>query len=239
MQPRLRRPSRGFPAPPLRPCHDRAPLIQQSKRSPPFPGFFDPPNFGGKRMFCERKRRLCGRKRKRPGAQMPRAAKILGGDAQIRTGGKGFAGLCLTTWPRRLVLKRPIWKTGPFTCNGADNGARTRDPHLGKVVLYQLSHVRLRGITIRKTARACKQIFEKTEGETVGRVPGAQPSSKTQRPDVNARGRTERRPPRHRYVSRRRGRGTASQTKRRPVRQRRSPARRTCARDVSPPNFGT
>ena len=26
--------------------------------------------------------------------------------------------------------------------HGADNGARTRDPHLGKVVLYQLSHVR-------------------------------------------------------------------------------------------------
>ena len=25
---------------------------------------------------------------------------------------------------------------------GADNGARTRDPNLGKVVLYQLSHVR-------------------------------------------------------------------------------------------------
>ena len=26
---------------------------------------------------------------------------------------------------------------------GADDGIRTRDPHLGKVVLYQLSHVRL------------------------------------------------------------------------------------------------
>src|SRR3972149_5233234 len=26
----------------------------------------------------------------------------------------------------------------------ADDGIRTRDPHLGKVVLYQLSHVRLR-----------------------------------------------------------------------------------------------
>ena len=26
---------------------------------------------------------------------------------------------------------------------GADNGARTRDPNLGKVVLYQLSHVRI------------------------------------------------------------------------------------------------
>ena len=27
---------------------------------------------------------------------------------------------------------------------GADNGIRTRDPHLGKVMLYQLSHVRTR-----------------------------------------------------------------------------------------------
>ncbi len=27
--------------------------------------------------------------------------------------------------------------------NGADNGIRTRDPHLGKVMLYQLSHVRI------------------------------------------------------------------------------------------------
>jgi hypothetical protein len=25
---------------------------------------------------------------------------------------------------------------------GADDGTRTRDPHLGKVMLYQLSHVR-------------------------------------------------------------------------------------------------
>jgi hypothetical protein len=27
---------------------------------------------------------------------------------------------------------------------GADDGIRTRDPNLGKVVLYQLSHVRMR-----------------------------------------------------------------------------------------------
>ena len=27
--------------------------------------------------------------------------------------------------------------------HGADNGIRTRDPHLGKVMLYQLSHVRM------------------------------------------------------------------------------------------------
>ena len=29
--------------------------------------------------------------------------------------------------------------------SGADNGIRTRDPHLGKVMLYQLSHVRVNG----------------------------------------------------------------------------------------------
>ena len=33
---------------------------------------------------------------------------------------------------------------GPLTCcfSGADDEIRTRDPHLGKVMLYQLSHVR-------------------------------------------------------------------------------------------------
>ena len=33
---------------------------------------------------------------------------------------------------------------GPLTREavGADDGTRTRDPHLGKVMLYQLSHVR-------------------------------------------------------------------------------------------------
>ena len=34
-------------------------------------------------------------------------------------------------------------ETSPFCNHGADNGARTRDPNLGKVVLYQLSHVRM------------------------------------------------------------------------------------------------
>ena len=28
--------------------------------------------------------------------------------------------------------------------DGAEDGTRTRDPHLGKVMLYQLSHFRLR-----------------------------------------------------------------------------------------------
>ena len=34
--------------------------------------------------------------------------------------------------------------TLPATPTGADDGIRTRDPHLGKVMLYQLSHVRVR-----------------------------------------------------------------------------------------------
>jgi hypothetical protein len=34
---------------------------------------------------------------------------------------------------------------------GADDGIRTRDPNLGKVVLYQLSHVRVGVVTIPMT----------------------------------------------------------------------------------------
>jgi hypothetical protein len=41
--------------------------------------------------------------------------------------------------------KIPGWKpTGDKRCNGAEYGIRTRDPHLGKVVLYQLSQLRVR-----------------------------------------------------------------------------------------------
>ena len=85
---------------------------------------------------------------------------VSGGDAQIRTGDKGFAGPCLATWPRRHPCARPLGEadyqdrrladqtlrepTRPAfrEFDGADDGIRTRDPNLGKVVLYQLSHVR-------------------------------------------------------------------------------------------------
>ena len=36
--------------------------------------------------------------------------------------------------------------------SGADDGIRTRDPNLGKVVLYQLSHVRVQPTTIASPA---------------------------------------------------------------------------------------
>ena len=44
----------------------------------------------------------------------------------------------------RLKRKSAVRQNGAIK-TGADNGARTRDPHLGKVVLYQLSHVRKYG----------------------------------------------------------------------------------------------
>ncbi len=46
--------------------------------------------------------------------------------------------------------KKPGYRGSRAVAFGADNGARTRDPNLGKVVLYQLSHVRLRVINLRE-----------------------------------------------------------------------------------------
>src|SRR5690606_14155138 len=43
-------------------------------------------------------------------------------------------------------LTGPVYATEPQQAGvpiGADDGIRTRDPHLGKVMLYQLSHVRV------------------------------------------------------------------------------------------------
>ncbi|CAG7643222.1 hypothetical protein SBRY_30766 [Actinacidiphila bryophytorum] len=43
---------------------------------------------------------------------------------------------------RRAHGEGPGHVTGAFVPAGADDEIRTRDPHLGKVMLYQLSHVR-------------------------------------------------------------------------------------------------
>src|SRR5262249_22010168 len=43
---------------------------------------------------------------------------------------------------RRNIERSPRLRPG---ASGADDGIRTRDPHLGKVMLYQLSHVRVGG----------------------------------------------------------------------------------------------
>ena len=55
-----------------------------------------------------------------------------GGDGN-RTRVHGFAGRCLATRP----LHRRCFH------HGADDGIRTRDPHLGKVMRYQLRYIRI------------------------------------------------------------------------------------------------
>ena len=76
------------------------------------------------------------------------------GGSGNRTRVQGFAGPCLSHSAippqadpfesgrcRRAELT--VSSRDGFRHLGADDGIRTRDPHLGKVMLYQLSHVRL------------------------------------------------------------------------------------------------
>lgn len=64
----------------------------------------------------------------------PGNQKAGGGDGN-RTRVHGFAGRCLTT--------RPLHRWGPRHLHlRADDGIRTRDPHLGKVMRYQLRYIR-------------------------------------------------------------------------------------------------
>jgi hypothetical protein len=67
--------------------------------------------------------------------------------------GQHVCGVSRRTRPvRRPVIGAPCGSAEPLTMSdsvdtfGADDGIRTRDPHLGKVMLYQLSHVRVRVI---------------------------------------------------------------------------------------------
>ena len=67
------------------------------------------------------------------------AAPIARGGYRIRTGVNGFAGRCLASRPTHHENAG----AGRSRLLGADDGTRTRDPHLGKVMLYQLSHIRV------------------------------------------------------------------------------------------------
>ncbi len=56
---------------------------------------------------------------------------------RFELGSEGFADLCLTTWPWHQAGRCVQYE------NGAVDEARTRDLHLGKVALYQLSYYRM------------------------------------------------------------------------------------------------
>ena len=52
-----------------------------------------------------------------------------------------LAALVLPNPDTNPAMKKPRAKARGFL-HGADDEIRTRDPHLGKVMLYQLSHIR-------------------------------------------------------------------------------------------------
>ncbi len=59
----------------------------------------------------------------------------------------------VATWLKKASRR---FVSAGSSCNGADNGIRTRDPHLGKVMLYQLSHVRVQESIIRIPYRGAR-----------------------------------------------------------------------------------
>jgi hypothetical protein len=60
------------------------------------------------------------------------------------------ANVVALTWRRTRAATEAIWPGSRASRDfgEADDGARTRDPWLGKPMLYQLSYVRLGGSTI-------------------------------------------------------------------------------------------
>ena len=66
------------------------------------------------------------------GNLLSKIADFLEVPPRFELGNKGFADLCLTTWLWYRDIKI-----------GADDGARTRYLHLGKVALYQMSYTRI------------------------------------------------------------------------------------------------
>ena len=60
---------------------------------------------------------------------------------------------------------------------GADDGIRTRDPHLGKVMLYQLSHVRVRQGFFRSSGRIYEPaLYRRIPMPTMSSYPHRSPS---------------------------------------------------------------
>ena len=67
-----------------------------------------------------------------------------GGEPAMLAGPRGFEPRFTDPKSAVLPLDEGPAERGPHysQVNGAEDGTRTRDPHLGKVMLYQLSHFR-------------------------------------------------------------------------------------------------
>ncbi len=91
-----------------------------------------------------------------------------GGDG-IRTRVYGFAGRCLASRPRHRSFVTISFRASSGT--RADDETRTRDPHLGKVMRYQLRYIR-----ISPRYRDLNNYREAAPGVQIGAaIPGAPP----------------------------------------------------------------
>lgn len=91
-----------------------------------------------------------------------------GGDG-IRTRVYGFAGRCLASRPRHRSFVTISYRASSGT--RADDETRTRDPHLGKVMRYQLRYIR-----ISPRYRDLNNYREALPGVQIGAaIPGAPP----------------------------------------------------------------
>ena len=118
------------------------------------------------------------------GKRSPAELTARRGGSGNRTRVQGFAGPCLShsaipptvrPWEpdRYRRAERTVGTRDGFRHLRADDGIRTRDPHLGKVMLYQLSHVRT--LT---PARAARASSTRVRSETVA-DPGLPANSHT------------------------------------------------------------
>ena len=86
------------------------------------------------------------------------ALSLLGGDVRIRTGDKGFAGLCLTTWPRRRICEGPDLPALGNSWSGLRGSNPRPQPWQGCALPTALSP--RAGINIREPPTQCKNFFD-------------------------------------------------------------------------------
>ncbi len=117
------------------------------------PAAFSPVSCSQRFLIISQYHGLCMPAKRKPPMQlihqMHRRSCYYGGTTRNRTGDQGFADPCLTAW---------LWchrKTGAsmllFSFFGAEDEARTRYLHLGKVALYQMSYSR-------RTSQKCEVV---------------------------------------------------------------------------------
>ena len=101
-------------------------------------------------------------------------SKNLGGDVRIRTGDKGFAGLCLTTWPRRRI-KMADCTTGHLEYLERATGFEPATSTLARWRATSCAKPANARSNIRDHAPQCKHFFRIARKFSAERNPGRDP----------------------------------------------------------------